>query len=97
MEKIKSYLPYVSFVLLFFVFIKGCGTSSEVNRLTKELKVTNQKIDSLSIKMRTEIEIGGLKASKRTLYDWNAVVRTTVRPDDRMIQYDEEIKKLENK
>jgi hypothetical protein len=63
--------------------------------LSKELKVTNQKVDSLSIKMRKEIEIGGLKASKRTLYDWNAVVRTTVRPDDRMNQYDEEIKKLE--
>ena len=45
--------------------------------------------------MRKEIEIGGLKTSKRTLYDWNAVIRTTVRPDDRMNEYDQEIKKLE--
>lgn len=95
MEKIKSYLPYVSFVLIFFIFIKSCGTSSEVNRLSKELKASNQKIDSLTIKMRKEIELGGLKTSKRTLYDWNAVIRTTVRPDDRMNEYDQEIKKLE--
>lgn len=97
MEKIKSYLPVASFVLIFFIFIKSCGTSSEVNRLSKELKITNQKVDSITIKMRKEIEIGGLKSSKRTLYDWNSVVRTTVRPDDRMNQYDQEIKILENK
>jgi len=95
MEKIKSNLPYLTFIFIFFIFIKSCGTSSEVNRLSKELKITNQKMDSLTIKIRKEIEIGGLRSSKRTLYDWNAVVRTTVRPDDRMNQYDEEIKKLE--
>jgi hypothetical protein len=41
------------------------------------------------------IEIEGLKASKRTLYDWNAVVRTAVRPDDRMNEYDAQIEKIQ--
>jgi hypothetical protein len=41
------------------------------------------------------IEIEGLRASKRTLYDWNAVVRTAVRPDDRMHEYDAQIEKIQ--
>ena len=43
------------------------------------------------------MEIEGLRISKRTLYDWNSIVRTVVRTDDRMNSYDNEIKKLEKK
>ena len=57
----------------------------------------NQRIDSVyTSDLKKMIEIEGLKASKRTLYDWNAVIRTTVRPDDRMNQYDSEIEKIQN-
>ena len=41
------------------------------------------------------LKIEGLKISKRTLYDWNAIVRTVTRPDDRMNWYDIEIDKIE--
>ena len=41
------------------------------------------------------MEIEGLKTSKRTLYDWNTVIRTTARPDDIMNSYDEQITALE--
>jgi hypothetical protein len=70
----------------------SCSTGKHVIKLEK-------KIDSLetTIATKKDLEIEGLRASKRTLYDWNAVVRTAVRPDDRMNEYDREIQKLENK
>jgi hypothetical protein len=56
----------------------------------------NQRIDSVyTSDLKKMIEIEGLKASKRTLYDWNAVVRTSVRPDDRMNEYDAQIEKIQ--
>ena len=70
----------------------SCSTNKKVTKLEK-------RIDSLenTVATKRDLEIEGLKASKRTLYDWNAVVRTAVRPDDRMNEYDREIQKLENK
>ena len=58
-----------------------------------------KRIDTLenSVATKKDLQIEGLRSSKRTLYDWNSVVRTTVRPDDRMNQYDQEIKELETK
>jgi hypothetical protein len=43
------------------------------------------------------MEIEGYEISKRMLYDQNAIVRTTVRPDDRMNEYDKKIKELQEK
>jgi hypothetical protein len=70
----------------------SCSTNKKVTKLEK-------RIDSLenTVATKRDLEIEGLRASKRTLYDWNAVVRTAVRPDDRMNEYDREIQKLENK
>jgi hypothetical protein len=42
------------------------------------------------------LQIEKLKSAKMTLYDWNAVVRTVVRPDDRMNWYDQEINRLQS-
>jgi len=47
--------------------------------------------------MDTKLEIHGLETSKRMLYDNNVIVRTSVRPDDRMNEYDQQIKALEKK
>ena len=56
----------------------------------------NVRIDSVyTSDLKKMIEIEGLKTSKRTLYDWNAVVRSAIRPDDRMNEYDAEIQKIE--
>ena len=79
-------------VLLLLNMCTTCSTSKHVIKLEK-------KIDSLemSVASKKDLQIEGLRSSKRTLYDWNSVVRTTVRPDDRMNQYDQEIKDLESK
>jgi hypothetical protein len=63
------------------------------------MKAMNQKMDSIPnvIEINRMIQIEGLKSSKRVLYDWNSVVRTAVRPDDRMNQYDKDIQLLEKK
>ena len=45
----------------------------------------------------TRISIEGYEISKRMLYDQNTIVRTTVRPDDRMNEYDGKIKELREK
>ena len=78
--------------LLLLNMCTTCSTSKHVIKLEK-------KIDSLemSVASKKDLQIEGLRSSKRTLYDWNSVVRTTVRPDDRMNQYDQEIKDLESK
>jgi len=43
------------------------------------------------------MEIEGYEISKRMLFDNNTVVRTTRRPDDILIEYDNKIKELRKK
>ena len=78
--------------LLLLNMCTTCSTGKHVIKLEK-------KIDSLEMSAvsKKDLQIEGLRSSKRTLYDWNSVVRTTIRPDDRMNQYDQEIKELESK
>lgn len=75
-------------------------------RQSRQIDAINTKCDSLQTVLQTvptrdelnaETELQGLEASKRTLYDWNAVVRTAVRPDDRMAEYDKQISALRKK
>ena len=61
--------------------------------MKKELDLQSKKIETLATKQ--ELKIEGLEISKRILYDNNAIIRTTIRPDDRMNQYDQEIKKIQ--
>ena len=84
-------------VILFFALVatyQTCSTSRKLSALSLELQ---SKIDSLATKQEINkaVQIEGFRVSKRMLYDNNAIIRTTVRPDDRMNQYDEEIKKIE--
>ena len=97
MNFIKLHFEKIVLGLLVIIFVQQCSTSSRVSKIEKQAKVMNTRIDSVyTSDLKKMIEIEGLKASKRTLYDWNAVVRTAVRPDDRMNQYDTEIQKIEN-
>ena len=105
MEKLKEYLPIVCIVLLSVVFLNTCGTKGKIKSLKKEvdqLETTVAAQDSIIAgtiseeKLVKYLEIEGLKTSKRNLYDQNYIIRTKVRPDDRMNEYDTEIKKLEN-
>lgn len=97
MNFIKLHFEKIVLGFLLVLFVQQCSTSNRVSKIEKQAKIMNTRIDSVyTSDLKKMIEIEGLRASKRTLYDWNAVVRTAVRPDDRMNQYDAEIKKIEN-
>ena len=49
MEKIQKYLPLATFILILFIFLKGCGTSTQVKSTEKKVEQLNHKVDSLSI------------------------------------------------
>lgn len=96
MNFIKLHFEKIVLALLVLLFVQQCSTSRKVSGLEKQTKVMNTRIDSVyTSDLKKMIEIEGLKTSKRTLYDWNAVVRTAIRPDDRMNQYDAEIEKIQ--
>jgi hypothetical protein len=88
MQLIKKHFELIVIILFAVVFIQTCNLSSKITKVQKQAKAADTAI-------LKQIQIEGLKSSKRTLYDWNAVVRTAVRPDDRMNEYDNEIQKLE--
>ena len=46
MEKLKQWSPVISMVLLVVIFIRSCGTGSDVNKLKKEVQVLNEKVVS---------------------------------------------------
>jgi hypothetical protein len=101
MEKINKILgKYGIIMLLVFsilTFFNTCGTKSAIKTTNKRIDAVEQR-DSLNIEIQAiEDEIISLETSKRTLYDWNKVVRTTERPDDLMNQYDNKIKELRKK
>jgi hypothetical protein len=87
-------------------FFRGCSYKKEQLRLRKEVTILSNEIDSLNNNIENnfydknefdvKLEIEGYEISKRMLYDNNAIVRTTIRPDDRMNEYDEIIKELQN-
>jgi hypothetical protein len=110
LSKYVVYPLYIIAIVALFGFFRGCSTSKESTRLRKEITALNAEIDSTNTanqikfdniytndELDIKMEIEGLKTSKRTLYDWNAVIRTTTRPDDRMNEYDKQIKALEKK
>lgn len=81
MENIKKYINTILLVLI--LLLQFCNNKS-----------TKKQISKSEDNLKKQIKIEGLQTSKRMLYDQNAIVRTAIRPDDKMHQYDEEIKKL---
>ena len=70
-----------------------------VDQINLSIDSMNVNIDKLSTSSEVKflLEVEGLKISKRNLYDQNFIIRTSIRPDDRMNEYDHEIKLLEEK
>lgn len=105
MEKIKiflnKYLLHIVTVLFLVIAMNNCSQSKtnkkyvkEINDLTIELnalkkEIPNQKYLELSQKKQM------YEFLKLSLYDNNAIVRTVIRPDDRIREYDDEIKKID--
>lgn len=67
MEKFKSYLPYVTFVLVLFTLIRSCGTGSELSRMNKNV---NQRLDSIQKSAVTEKQ---LKDALKTTPLWKTL------------------------
>lgn len=106
LEKLNKFGVIAIYALIIMTAVNGCNSCSakkENVKLRKEvdsLSVTiqalgNKTYDKKELDIRIAIE--GYEISKRMLYDQNAIVRTTVRPDDRMNQYDQKIKELQEK
>jgi hypothetical protein len=103
LNKYVVYTMYAMLVLTFTSNIKSCSTNKEVNKLRKEVDSLSVAIDKMNSNSYSKDEqnirmaIEGYEISKRMLYDQNAIVRTTVRPDDRINEYDSKIKELREK
>lgn len=97
LEKIKENLNTITLFLLLIIFFRQCGINRDVDKINKSIKTISARVDSIpnSSEFKKELQISRLQLSKSILYDWNSVVRTAVRPDDRMNQYDQEIEKLQ--
>lgn len=86
-------------LLSVMAFFKSCGSQKEDVRMRKQLVEVSAELDSVQAhtyskqELDLRMKLQGLEISKNILYDQNAIVRTTVRPDDKMNEYDEEISK----
>jgi len=57
MERVQKYLPLATFILVFLLFFKSCGTSSKLKSIEKENQVLKTKVDSLTGITITESEM----------------------------------------
>lgn len=57
MNTIQKYLPHATFVLILFIFLKGCGTGTQVKSTEKKVDVLTHKVDSLSRIVVTQQEM----------------------------------------
>jgi hypothetical protein len=60
MEKYQKYFTLATLILCLFTFLRTCGTSSELNRIEKNIEVLNKKVyqmDSTSIKQEQMVRI----------------------------------------
>lgn len=76
----------------------SCNNKKSISKMSKELDSLTVKVDECPTREEylQDLQIEGYRISKRMLYDNNAIVRTAIRPDDRMNEYDEEIKRLQS-
>jgi hypothetical protein len=107
LEKYKIYAIYLLVILTGFSGCFSCNSSQLASRNSRRIDTLAVQVADLrktlsqqvytKPELDTRLEILGLETSRRTLYDWNAVVRTTERPDDIMNGYDKQIKDLQEK
>jgi hypothetical protein len=75
----------VMFFLVVITFFKTCTTNSRVTSV-------NDSVDSLSVKLRKEIKIEGLKSEKRAIQASDRKILDVTR----QTQIDQEISKISN-
>ena len=74
----------IMFFLVIIVFFKTCTTNTKVQNV-------NDSVDSLSVKLRKEIKIEGLKSEKRAIQASDRKILDV----NRQTEIDQEISKLE--
>ena len=74
----------IIFLLVIITFFKTCSTNSKVQDV-------NDSVDSLSVKLRKEIKIEGLKSEKRAIQASDRKILYV----NRQTEIDQEISKLE--
>jgi hypothetical protein len=57
MERFQKYLPLVTFILVFLMFFKSCGTTSKLKNIEKENEILKTKVDSLTGIVVTDTEM----------------------------------------
>ena len=75
----------IMFFLVVITFFKTCSTNSKVQDV-------NDSVDSLSVKLRKEIKIEGLKSEKRAIQASDRKILDVTR----QTQIDQEISKISN-
>ena len=75
----------IMFLLVVITFFKTCSTNSRVQDV-------NDSVDSLSVKLRREIKIEGLKSEKRAIQASDRKILDVTR----QTQIDQEISKISN-
>jgi polyhydroxyalkanoate synthesis regulator phasin len=81
------------------IFFSTCGTKSKIDKLEKRVNNLENTInynDSINKEMSNiDREILLYETSREVVYNWNAIVRTTERPDDVMNKYNSKITELQ--
>jgi hypothetical protein len=99
MNPIETFNKYALIAVIALCFLSTCNSCNS----RRQLGDVQDRCDSLQTQLNklptaaqvnTQMEINSLETSKRMLYDQNAIVRTAIRPDDRMNEYDAQIKEL---
>jgi thioredoxin-related protein len=75
----------IMFLLVVIIFFKTCTTNTKVQNV-------NDSVDSLSVELRKEIKIEGLKSEKRAIQASDRKILDV----NRQTQIDQEIKQISN-
>lgn len=89
-EFINKYGMVIIVPLILIMFLKTCSTNGRVDGVTKEVEMTNQKMDTLKLEIQKEIQLEGLRSEKRMI---RSISRTLI-DRDREREIDKEIDNL---
>ena len=81
----------ISTFLILIIFLKTCSTNGRIEKVQKNLDVTNAQVDSLGIELRKEMRIEGLKAEKRMIQSTDRKMLDV----QRQTEIDKELSKLD--
>lgn len=81
----------ISTFLILIIFLKTCSTNGRIEKVQKNLDVTNAQVDSLGMELRKEMRIEGLKAEKRMIQSTDRKMLDV----QRQTEIDKELSKLD--